>query len=1067
MVITAVWENPAIQEINRLCARSALLRFSQAGDALRYVRGGPEGRVEYGTDWTLGLSDARSWRFRLLDNPSEDDEAWTSRGFDCGLWDTIALPGAWSLQRGRDGKRFDKPHYTNVQMPFEEMPPRAPAHNPTGLYRRAFSLPESWKGKRIVLHIGSAESVHFAYINGALAGAGKDTRLPSEYDITEYLREGEQTLCIKVVRYSDASYIEDQDQWWFGGIHRDVYLYATERVYIEDIEALPGGIDGGGTGRLALKVTLGGALPRCASTGNSPVRSGENEAPYTIRYSVFACEAEGAALASGAAAFVPNYRLNSNAVICDVEVPAAKWWSDESPALYAVVVEAEYNGDVFYTTALSTGFRTVRIERRELLINEKPLLIKGVNRHEHDEHHGKTLSVAAMKRDIELLKQHNFNAVRTSHYPNDERWYELCDRYGIYIVDEANIEHHCYYMPLSENAAWSYAYLCRVQRMVKRDKNHVSVIVWSLGNESGDGANHRAASAWIRGTDATRPVHYEGAVRPAGGQGDFTLDSLSRGAEITDIIGPMYPSIELITDFAKYREDWRPLIMIEYSHAMGNSNGSLADYWRAIETHHGLQGGFIWDWMDQGIAARDEKGVKYWKYGGDFDDDPSDYDFCLNGLLFPDQTPKPAMAECKQVFAPVRVKPCPEDVYSFVVENKFYFRTLDGIEMRWSLCEDGVTAASGALSLAGIAAREGRAIRLAEAEKIVREKKLFANNSLLYIHFDFCQTRDTAFSKKGFVISRGERVIHECVPALRFNPCIASPAELKEELKNDAEAGLETFAASFKPSLFRVPTENDGLKTYARLRGDPAAEFYHKNKALYPWLDYDLMNITLKNEVTEEKDGARLYHAEIFSGKNAAAGFENKFLGVFQRVITKIGGALVLEISFDLESSLCELPKIGVSAALPASLGTLRWLGLGPQESYSDRDEGVFLGCYERRVEELEVPYIVPQENGNRSGTRRLELCAERGEIRVYGEKPFNFSASRRTLENMMEALHTCSLRDTIKDEGVWTLNIDIAQRGVGSAACGPDTREEYRLRPALYTLKLYITQKGNIQCGF
>jgi beta-galactosidase len=1107
--IAPVWENPEIQELNRLPMRSPLLPFASAEAALADAIAGPEYRRPERNSRYLSLDGP--WFFTLLNNPGDDEPFHPDSGTAAGIgglavpewaglsyrvdgWAAIRVPGTWTLQG------YDKPHYTNVQMPYEASPPQAPEYNPTGLYRRNFTLPSDWKGRRVVLHVGSAESCSLIYVNGVFAGAGKDTRLPSEYDISPFLAEGENILCIKVIRYSDASYVEDQDQWWFGGIHRGVFLYVTEDCYIQDVKALPGRVaglperknrepgavpaEGKTRGALELLVTLGGKVPQGRSTGNEGL-SLSGESPFVIKYALYpftlpsgAEDAAGIAAkciagkpaAAGELSLDCNYRLNANSIAAKIELRDPAVWSHEAPHLYALTVELFREGRHMESAACLTGFRNVRTAGRELLINEKPVYIKGVNRHEHDEKTGKTLSTEAMVRDIKLLKTHNFNAVRTCHYPDDERWYDLCDRYGIYLVDEANIENHCFYNQLCWDTAWSYAYTRRIQRMVERDKNHPSVIIWSLGNESGDGGGHAMGSAWIRRADPSRPVIYEGAVRPEGGQGPFTLDSLGRGREITDIIGPMYPSIELITDFVTYREDDRPLIMIEYSHAMGNSNGSLADYWKAIESHHGLQGGFIWDWIDQGIEAFSPGGVKYWKYGGDFGDEPTDYDFCLNGLLFPDQSPKPAMAECRQVFAPVRLTPVPGKPAAFVLENRYDFSRLDALVLDWKLCAEEAGSAEkilaqGSLSPPALAPGEKAELELPASARIPPEF-LAEYGGTLYLHVDFKLKSDTPWAGEGHVVAQAERIIREALP------WESRPAVILPPLPDaDTARELGAFAESFEPSLFRAPTENDGLKTYRHLRGDPAALFYYKDKALYPWLDLDLLHLGRGEEKTEaviwEGYEARRYTAALTAGKAAAGEYRGRRLGAYTCVIVKGEGGrpLIMDITFDLDPALPELPKVGITARVPAYYGFISWFGAGPQESYPDRLAGAFLGSYSHRIAELETPYIVPQENGNRSGLRSLTLTGDRippgkpASLTIRPDRPLNFSVSRYSQENQLEALHTIDLADlSAGPEGYYFLNIDLAQRGVGTATCGPDTRDEYRLRAGLFRARLYIS---------
>jgi beta-galactosidase len=1093
-----VWENPEIQGYNRLPMRSPLLPFSSPAAAVADAVAGPEFPAPDKNPNVFSLDGL--WTFNLLDNPAADYQeedsgdgrsgfpefkvpAWALPSFrpvknggradgkTGGNWADIKVPGTWTRQG------YDKPHYTNVQMPFQALPPRAPEQNPTGLYRRFFTLPPGWKDRRTILHIGSAESCFLIYINGLFAGAGKDTRLPSEYDISSFLREGENLICIKVARYSDASYVEDQDQWWYGGIHRSVFLYSTGACYIKDVRACPGSYDQS-RGQLSLAVTLGGEFPENRSTGNAraPVSEGS---PFVVEYSVYpfalpenrsAAEAFAAKavkegpLAGGRVEFTPAYRENADIARAEIIVPNPKPWSHEAPHLYVLEVSLSRDGRHIESTAFLTGFRTVRIAGRELLINGKMVYIKGANRHEHDEKTGKTLSTEAMKKDIVLLKTHNFNAVRTCHYPDDERWYDLCDRYGIYLVDEANVESHAFYSQLCREQGWSYAFSARIQRMVERDKNHPSIIIWSLGNESGSGSNHAMMTAWIHSVDPSRPVNYEGAVSGR------SLDILNGGREITDIVSPMYPPIERITDFVKYRQDDRPLIMIEYSHAMGNSNGSLADYWKAIESHHGLQGGFIWEWIDHGLEAFTPGGVKYWKYGGDFGDEPSDRDFIVDGLILPDQGLKPGMTECRQVQAPVRLKNADGKPWTFIVENRRDFSGMEGYVLEWKLLRDDTAAgkgvetviARGTSALPEAAPGESAEISLTPPAGF----DLQALGGTVYLHFDFRLKNDTPWAKAGHVVSRAERILKETPQAVSVTAPGAKP------LSPEAASQAGELAAAFRPSLFRVPTQNDGLKTALAKRGDPAMEFYYKGKAMFIWLDYDLLHLRTADEKTEtiswEGWAASRYTAALLAGKGALAPYRDAKLGVYTAVLVKgdpaAGRPFILDLTFDLDPALPELPKIGVTAPVSAAYDTISWFGAGPDESYPDRLAGAFLGRYRQKAVEMETPYVMPQENGNRSFVRNLTMlngspaAGKPGALTVWCAAPLNMSVLRYTQENMLSALHTCDLADTTKGpDGYFTLNIDLAQRGVGTATCGPDTRNEYRVRPGLYTTRLYI----------
>ena len=1067
--IPLVWENPEIQEINRLPMRSPLLPFASPRAALADAIAGPEFRNLKKNNFFLSLDG--KWQFNLLDNPSDDGcnedgnggitpPEWTAPEFDASSWPLIQVPGTWTRQG------YDKPHYTNVQMPFRETPPHAPKDNPTGCYRLDFSVPASWKDRRVVLWVGSAESVSLVYVNGAFAGAGKDTRLPSEYDITSFLRKGKNLLCIKVIRYSDASHVEDQDQWWFGGIHRSMFLYSTEERYIAEIKALPGTLEEEGRkGILDISVTLGGKLPASRSHGPGQVFKPSKEGPFIIKYAVYpfslpagyaAAEKQAAAakaLVSGEIKLDCDYRINSNTAETTIQVPNPVPWSHEAPNLYVLRLSVYHQGRHIESAAFCTGFRNVKIANRELLINGKAVYIKGVNRHEHDEKTGKTLSTDSMVKDIKLMKQYNFNAVRTSHYPNDERWYELCDRYGIYVTDEANIENHCFYDQLCEDPAYSYAYLSRMQRMVIRDKNHPAVTVWSLGNESGDGASHVMGSAWIHRYDPTRLVHYEGAIRRKMKEGRTRSDveSMRRNRNVTDIVCPFYLPLETIIDFSKNGNDPRPLIFAEYSHAMGNSSGTLEDYWKLIESYPGLQGGHIWEWMDHGLEAFNADGKKYWKYGGNFGDLPTDYDFCLDGLLLADRTVKPGMTECKQVFSPLRLHPIPEKPYSFILENRLDFSTPENMELRWKLCTEDRVLKEVKTPLPNLAPGSS-----AEISFPMPPFDPGLQDGALFIHADFLLKKNTPWAKAGHIIGSAERILRE-------EPKIPVSSSLSQK-------ELMSFAELWKPSLFRVPTQNDGLKTVLDQRNIPGSIAYKRESALYAWVDMDLMHMRTLEEKKKETHWQGLpavrYTATLYTGEKAVPRYRDIRLGCYTCTIVKSGEKLplIMDIHFELDPSLPELPRVGITANIPACYGDISWFGRGPDENYSDRKAAAFLGRYNHSVAELEIPYAVPQENGNRTGLRAITLGGEKipaGKPPAYSiqpEGPMNFSVSRYTRENMMAALHTCDLVDvSVGEKGYYILNIDIAQRGLGTATCGPDTREEYRVRPGSFGMKLYI----------
>ncbi|MDZ7826391.1 MAG: glycoside hydrolase family 2 TIM barrel-domain containing protein [Gammaproteobacteria bacterium] len=659
-----------------------------------------------GHPWRLDL-DGR-WRFRLYARPDEVPARVADSEFDDRSWRDLDVPGCWPLQG------VDHPIYTNVRMPFPGDPPHVPQANPTGVYRRRIRLPAGWHKRRVVLHVGGAESLVLVHLNGERLGFAKDSRLPSEFDLTGRLQPGYNCITLVVVRWSDASWLEDQDHWWLAGLHRPVFLYTTARTHLADIE-LDSDWDGS-AGSLEVRARVDG--PGADEPGWQ-VRVGvrrEGGAELTRRPLLAEVPVRDAS--------TPHRDLVSG-VLWQGRVAQTSWrsrrvrpWSAERPELYRVVVELlDPKGLVVEAASLRCGFRRVRIEDGLLRVNGRPVTLRGVNLHEHHERLGKTVPEATTREDLVLMKRHGFNAVRTAHYPHAPGFYDLCDELGLYVMDEADVECHARQHGLAHDDAWSAAISARIRRMVRRDRNHPSVILWSLGNESGHAPIHSAEAAWIRHADPTRPVHYEGAVQLPwdaleGGELAARLGvdrTRAPGFDVaaSDLVCPMYPSLQALEHWARELHRDRPLIMCEYSHAMGNSNGSLADYWALIEAHPGLQGGFIWDWVDQGLVLPprhgddedDEEQVAAsaphpgWGFGGDFGDEPNDANFCINGLVWPDRTPHPALLEHRTLAAPMVF--LDHDRGRLRFRSQLDFVGTDWLEVRWEVRVDGVEVEQG------------------------------------------------------------------------------------------------------------------------------------------------------------------------------------------------------------------------------------------------------------------------------------------------------------------------------------------------------------------------------------
>ncbi len=654
------WENPQITGINKEPAHATLIPYADAETAARCDRAASPFRSSLNG----------TWRFHLDANPASAVQGFESPAFDDSAWDDIPVPSNWQLQGdiARGQHRYDKPMYTNVQYPFpiDRLPGVPLDDNPTGHYRRSFTVPEEWAGRRLFLTFDGVDSAFYVWLNGRMLGFSKDSRLPAEFDITDFVQPGANLLALRVLRWSDGSYVEDQDFWRLSGIFRDVTLWSAPTLHIRDF---------------AVVTELDAAYRDATLHLRGQIRNYRTDA-QACRLEAQLLDPQGQPVFAQPLTATANLNANGEtSVTLSAPVSNPAKWSAEHPTLHTLLLSLYgADGSLLEVESCRVGFRCVEIRDGLLLVNGVRVLLKGVNRHEHDPETGHTVGEALMIQDIRLMKQHNINAVRTSHYPNHPRWYELCDEYGLYLYDEANIESHGVWDRLTKDPLWEAAFLDRVSRMVERDKNHPSVIVWSLGNESGYGRNHAACSAWVRANDPTRPVHYHPA----------------EDAPTIDILGPMYPSVQKIIDMAQVPGETRPVIMCEYAHSMGNSSGNLVEYWQAVDDYPRLQGGFIWDWVDQGVRRVSEEGIEWWAYGGDFGDTPNDNNFCCNGLIHSDRTPHPGLIEYKKVLEPVRVTPIALAAGRFAVQNRYHFSDLSHLSVRWDVEAEGVQVASGA-----------------------------------------------------------------------------------------------------------------------------------------------------------------------------------------------------------------------------------------------------------------------------------------------------------------------------------------------------------------------------------
>ncbi len=951
------------------------------------------------------------WRFQLLEAPDREPAA---------EWGEADVPSLWT----RTGT-WDQPHYTNVQMPFQGLPPTVPERNPTGIYERDVELPASWAGRRVVLHVGAAESVLLVHLNGRQIGIGKDSHLASEFDLTAHLRPGSNTVRLTVVKWSDATYIEDQDQWWHGGISRSVFLYATGHVHLADIRAIAGLADDGTTGLVEVTAVAAFAgvepepgwsvtvsLPETGAQagGVLPLAAGPAWPTDPAEKDLLRRHTAGGPLSETEVTETwpaLDRRLGpalAGSLKIHLEVPDADAWSAERPRLYDLVVRLQSpDGAVVEEASVRIGFRRVEVVGVDLLINGARVLLRGVNRHDFDQHTGRVVSVESMRADLVQMKQFGFNAVRTSHYPNDPAFLDLADELGLYVVDEADIESHQFQSTLCDDSRYLNQWVSRVSRMAERDKNHPSVILWSLGNESGYGANHDAAAAWLRRYDPSRPLHYEGAIRF-----DWTSDQA-----VSDVTCPMYPEIGAIVEHARSGFQRHPLILCEYSHAMGNSNGTLAEYWDAIETTPGLQGGFIWEWWDHGLVQRLPDGSSRWAYGGDFGETPHDGNFVADGLNWPDRRPKPAMWEARALNAPVAVR---LDGAELVVTNRQAFEGLAWLRCTWELAVDGDPVASGSLALPTIAPGASAAVSLDGWPQDLPPGEAF-----LTTHW--VTARDLAWAPTAFDVATLQVPVPNHRPdagAVRAEAASSTAAPVDD----DGNIVHASFAVPPALSLWRAPTDND------RIGGMASG---------WESLGVDRLQ---RRMVDLRRDGPR---ATVVDEVTTRTGIQVQH----ERVVTVLAdGAIRVEERVDIPPELADLPRVGTVFELRPGFEQVDWFGTGPHETYPDRKRGGLVGRWGSTVTDVATPYIRPQENGGRADVRWLALTRDdRTGIRITMDDPAQASATHFRATDLAAATHDVDLvprRETV-------VHLDVAHRGLGTASCGPDTLPRYLVGPGTY----------------
>ena len=1015
------WSDPTIIAENKEPAHATLIPYDRLQDALNGQR------KKSAHFHSLN----GQWKFQWAKKPADRSLSFYKLDYDDRNWDKISVPGSWQLQD------YGQPIYTNVKHPFPDPDPPYPPkdNNPVGSYRRKFTVPNGWNEGQVFIHFDGVKSAYFVWVNGKKVGYSQGSMTPAEFNITEYLQKDENVLAVQVFRWSDAAYIEDQDFWRLSGIYRDVYLMHVPDIHIRHYKAIGNLTENYKNGELSITAHLMNYSPKTKK----------------IRFKADLYDSAQDHIASIAPRNISVPAKEKMDIPVSLLVKDVMAWSAETPYLYNLVlsIEESENSKTEFISC-KTGFRSVELENGQMLVNGKPIILKGVNRHEHDPVTGRTLSEESMIRDITLMKQHNVNAVRTSHYPNDPRWYELCDEYGLYLYDEANLESHAFWSKFTLDPSWEKAFMDRAQRMVLRDVNHPSIIVWSLGNEAGYGPNHDRMAEWIRSYDSSRLIHYEGQ-EPGYGPGPNHFD----------IIANMYVSIESMIKLHDENED-RPVILCEYSHAMGNSNGNIYKYWAAIYAYPRLQGAFIWDWVDQGILRDDENG-RYFVYGGDFGEELHDGNFCINGVVSPDRQPHPALMEVKYHLQAIKVHRVKGKSDDYLIENRNFFKNLDHVDGQWRLLKNGRETASGSFDMPHVNPGTKHLISLNELTNL--EHLDPAKEYLL--DFTFALNRNKSWAPKGHVLAVEQFVLQS--PDQIFKEVQLENSKSVKVEKSQTEFIITSADKMFifdkyqgslrqitlgenhfiksPPSfnIWRAPTDND--------EGGDARSFASKwLNAGYNDLKREVISVNLEKKSNQTV--VITVHEKHHSKK-----------GNFDVIInyTFFGnGDLLVDLQANMHAFLPVLPKLGVTMQLPEKYTTMSWYGRGPHESYVDRKHGAMMGIYSGAVKDQYFPYIRPQENGNKTDVRWATFSDEDGAgLIIYGLPKLNLSAHLYSLENLTSATHTYM----VEQNGPVTVNVDYKVMGLGGDdSWNPRTHEEYLIQPNSYDFSFMLRFTDDVE---
>ncbi|GAA4230307.1 hypothetical protein GCM10022291_00110 [Postechiella marina] len=1046
------WENPLVNQINKLPAKATFYSFETEELAIKNIREASKFYKSLNGDW----------KFNWVPKPDDAINDFYKNEFNASNWKTIEVPSNWEMQG------YGIPIYTNSTYPFfSDFPKINHNDNPVGQYIKTFTVDESWNEKDIILHFGGVSSAFYVWINGNFVGYSEDTRLPSEFDVTKHIKKGENKIAVKVYRWADGSYLEAQDHWRLSGIEREVFLQAVPKVRLSDFTIRTELDDNYQNALLQIRPEFianvkDKYIKKVGYFGTNPLKTNYDDWTLTTKLLNENNNTVGEPKTMKLKTFFgENYPQRDNVAFAmiETEVKAPKKWSADSPNLYTLLFSLKDNkGNIIEHITTKVGFRELKIDDRgRFLVNGNPVKMIGVNRHDHDMKKGKALSREDLEADVKLIKQFNFNAVRTSHYPNDPYFYDLCDQYGIYVMDEANLESHGTRGQLSNVPEWGSAYLERAIRMVERDKNHPSIVFWSLGNESGTGPNHAAMAGWIKDFDPTRYIHYEGAQgQPT--HKDYKKNYFSPGGanpsdkKYVDMISRMYPQakeLQNLIDITSF--DTRPVLMCEYAHSMGNALGNMKAYWDVIYKNDRALGGYIWDWIDQGLLTKTKDGEEYLAYGGDFGDKPNDNSFCLNGIIAANRTPKPEIYECKKVNQPAVITEINSLNGEFEILNRHHASNLSKYNLTWYISENGKIIQTGDIVSLNTNPYQKEKIKID-----IKKPKLKANSEYL-ITIQGKLKNNTPWANKGYVVFEEQFKLPYKTPSLKTKSIKTSEIEITENsnyiiaknklfsIKVDKTKGVITNFESKGINLIKSPLTLNFWR--AETEADLAYRKSKKQENERAWLD---ASKNFKTSSVSIKD------LEPSKKQIIVKGSINTPKTNITLTYTILGnGQLKVDYKASINKDAPNIPKIGMSFDIDNQFYNVEYFGKGPQANYSDRSTGAKIGIYSGDANTMNYEYIVPQEFGNHMETRWFSLKNTSGKgVLIKGEQPLNFSISPYALNNLNEARHTYELnkRNTL------TVNIDLIQMGVGG-----DNTWSFRAEP----LNKYLVKPGDFKYTF